>query len=44
MHNLLKDAVYTVMIVYFKKLIKYLNIEKIINAIKITLFNNYFNK
>ena len=32
------------MIVYFKKLTKHLNAEEIINVIKTTLFNNYFNK
>ena len=44
MHNLLRCAVYTMIIVYFEKLIKHLNIEEIINMIKMTLFNNCFNK
>ena len=44
MHNSLRYAVYTMMIVYFKKLTKYLNAEKIINVIKTVLFNNCFNE
>ena len=32
------------MIVYFKKLMKHLNAEKVINKIKTVLFDNYFNK
>ena len=32
------------MIVYFKKLTKHLNVEKIINIIKTALFNNCFNE
>ena len=32
------------MIVYFKKLMKHLNVKKMINEMKMTLFNNYFNK
>ena len=44
MYNLLKCAVYTAVIVYFKKLIKHLNIKKMISIIKTALFNNYFNK
>ena len=32
------------MIIYFKKLTKHLNVEEIINVIKMTLFNNCFNK
>ena len=43
-HNSLKYAIYTMMIVYFKKLIKHLNIEEIINEIKTVLFNNCFNE
>ena len=34
MHNLLKYVIYTVIIVYFKKLIKYLNAEKMISVVK----------
>ena len=44
MHSSLKCAVYTIVIIYFKKLIKHLNAEKTINVIKMTLFNNCFNK
>ena len=44
MHNLLKYAVYITMILYFKKLIKHLNIKEMINIIKTALFNNCFNK
>ena len=32
------------MIIYFKKLIKYLNAENTINTMKIKLFNNCFNE
>ena len=32
------------MIVYFKKLTKYLNAEEVISVIKMTLFDNCFNK
>ena len=32
------------MIVYFKKLIKHLNAEKIINTAETALFNNCFNE
>ena len=44
MHNSLKCAVYTTMIVYFKKLMKHLNAEKTINIAKITLFDSCFNE
>ena len=44
MHNSLKCAVYTTVIIYFRKLIKYLNIEKTINTIEVALFDNCFNK
>ena len=43
-HNSLKCAVYTAVIVYFKKLMKHLNAEKIISEMKMTLFNNCFNE
>ena len=35
---------YNIIIVCFKKLIKHLNAEDIINTVKMKLFNNYFNK
>ena len=44
MHNSLKHAVYTIMIIYFKKLTKHLNVKKTISTIKTVLFNNYFNE
>ena len=35
---------YNVIIVYFKTLIKHLNVKEKINVIKTMLFNSYFNK
>ena len=35
---------YDVTIVYFKTLMKHLNVKKKIDVAKTTLFNNYFNK
>ena len=43
-HNLLNHAVYTAVIIYFKKLMKYFNAKKVINVVKTTLFNNCFNR
>ena len=43
-HNSLNYVIYTIVIIYFKKLIKYFNAEEMINVIKTTLFNNYFNE
>ena len=43
-YNLLSHVIYTTMIIYFKKLIKYFNAEEIISTIKITLFNNCFHE
>ena len=35
---------YIIIIVYFKKLTKHLNVKSIINIVKMKLFNNCFNK
>ena len=43
-HNSLNCAVYTIMIIYFKKLIKHFNAEEMISTIKTILFNNCFNE
>ena len=43
-HNLLSYVIYIIVIIYFKKLIKHFNAEKMINIIKITLFNHCFNE
>ena len=43
-HNSLNHAVYTIIIIYFKKLIKHFNVEETINIIKIALFNSCFNE
>ena len=43
-HNSLNCAVYTAMIIYFKNLIKHFNVRKMINIMKMTLFDNCFNE
>ena len=43
-HNSLKCAVYTVMIVYFKRLMKHLNVKEMISEMKMTLFDSCFNE
>ena len=40
----MKNVDYSATIIYFKNLIKHLNIKKIINIIKAVLFNNCFKK
>ena len=37
-------TVYDIIIVYFKTLIKHLNVKKKINVTKTVLFDNYFNE
>ena len=41
---IIKNVNYLAIIICFKILIKHLNVEKRINIIKITLFNNCFKK
>ena len=36
--------IYNVILIYFKVLMKHLNVEKKINIIEMTLFNNYLNE
>ena len=43
-HNSLNYAIYTIVIIYFEKLMKHFNAEEMINAVKTTLFNNCFNE
>ena len=40
----MKNVNYSAAIIYFKNLMKHLNVKKIINMIKMTLFNNCFEK
>ena len=40
----MKNADYSAAIIYFKNLMKHLNVEEIINMMKTTLFNNCFEK
>ena len=40
----MKDVNYLIVIIYFKNLIKHLNVREIINIIKMTLLDNCFKK
>ena len=40
----MKNVNYLAIIIYFKNLIKHLNVKEIINIIKMILFDNYFKK
>ena len=41
---IMKDVNYSATIIYFKNLMKHLNVEEIISMIKTALFNNCFEK
>ena len=48
-HDIMRDerylmTAYDAIIIYFKTLIKHLNVREKINIIKMILFNNYFNE
>ena len=48
-HNIMKNekysmTVYDVIIIYFKTLMKHLNVKKKISITKMILFNNYFDE
>ena len=40
----MKNVNYLAAIIYFKNLMKHLNVKEIINMIKMTLFNSCFKK